>query len=435
MKLSLAMIVKDEAQNLGKCLDSVKGLVDEMVVLDTGSLDETIEIANSYGAKVEQFVWTGSFADARNKSLSLCAGDWILVIDADEMLDARDYQTIRQAIEVPGVMAYRVWKWNYLNSGSVFGLGDAIKLNRSDFEPAARYSHYVAWRGVRLFRNQNSPEYVGRVHEWLEPWCEKNGYKVHDLEVVIHHFGKIDIQRDLAKQRAYLELAKREAAENPNDPVAHGNILQEAMMLEDWPTVLEAANAYLKLREKAPAIIYIGGAKALLALGRPDEALVFLAPADNEEAPDPAVLDVKAEAYQALGMAQEAVDTCLISIDADTGYTTPFIRISQILDGEGEIENARRILEAGLDQNPRDIKLWEALVGLSSKYRDARVAQDAWYAIQAVPNGGQGIWHMLVAQILKGQGDVEEAMCVLDMGLSAFPGHLEIADMRVRITA
>ncbi|MDR1840642.1 MAG: glycosyltransferase [Holophagales bacterium] len=430
MKLSLAMIVKDEALNLGKCLDSVKGLVDEMVVLDTGSTDGTVEIAKAYGARVEQFTWTGSFAEARNKSLSLCTGDWIFVIDADEMLNPREHQAIRQAIEVPEVMGYKLWKWNYVNTGSVFGLGNNVKTNSGGFEPAAECSHYAPQRDLRLIRNLNSPEYVGRVHEWLEPWFEKHGYIVHTLEVIIHHFGKIDVQRDLAKQHVYLELARREALENPGDPVVHGNVLQEALMLEDWSTVLESAQTYLKLKGAAPVLVHLGGAKALIESGRPGEALDFLAPIDDQAAPDPAVLDMKAEAFQSLGMVQEAVDACLLSMDTDPGYTAPYIRLSRILDSEGDMENARKVLEAGLDQNTRDIRLWEALVGLSSKHRDARVTQDAWHAIQAAPKGGQGIWHMLVAQVLKGQGDIDEAISVLEMGLVSFPDNLEIMAMK-----
>ena len=433
MKLSLAMIVKDEAQNLDKCLDSVKGLADELIVVDTGSTDKTVEIALAHGAKVERFAWTGSFAEARNKSLSLCTGDWILVLDADEMLDTKEHQTIKQAILNPEIIGYKLWKWNYVNSGATFGPGGTAKLNNRAFEPAKSCSHYVPQRELRLVRNQNSPVYVGRVHEWLDPWLEKNGYKVHVLEVIIHHFGKIDIQRDLAKQSMYLELARQEVADNKDDPITHGNVLQEALMLEDWPTVLESAQTYLKLRDEAPVMVRLGGARALIEMGRPYEALEFLAPVDSQAAPNPAVLELKAEALQAIGSFQEAVDACLDSINSDPNYTASFIRLARIMDDDGDTETARQILEAGLDQNTQDVRLWEMLVGFSSKYRDARVAQDAWHAIQAVPNGGQGIWHMLVAQLLYGQGDAEEAINVLEMGLSAFPGNTEIADMKKRI--
>jgi len=433
MKLSLAMIVKNEAQNLGPCLDSVKDLVDEMVVVDTGSVDKTMEIAASYGARVEQFSWTGNFAEARNKSLSLCTGDWVLVLDADEMLNIEEHKIIRQAILAPDIMGYKLCIRNYLNSGSIFGPGGTAKLNDGAFEPSASCSHYIAQQSLRLFRRQDSPLYIGRIHESVEQWFEKHDYSAPLLEAIIHHFGKIDLQRDLTKQPLYLDLAKREAADHPDDPIAHGNVMQEALMLEDWLTVLESARTYIKLKGRAPALVYLGGAKALVSTGKPEEALEFLAPIDSGAESDPAVLELKAEALQELGRLQEALDTCLLSIDADPNYTASFIRLAKILEGDGDTESARRILEAGLDQNALDQKLWEFLVGLSAKHKDARVAQDAWHAIQAVPKGGRGIWHMLVAQVLNNQEDFDEAVHVLDLGIDAFPGNLEIVEMRNKI--
>ena len=433
MKLSLAMIVKNEAHVLGKCLDSAKDLVDELVVVDTGSTDKTVEVALSYGARVEQFAWTGSFAEARNKSLSLCKCDWILVLDADEILDTAEHQIIRQAIFNAEAMGYRLWIKNYLDNGSVFGPDGAAKLNDGAFEPAAHCSHYIPQTGLRLFRAQNTPQYAGRIHESVEQWFEKQGYEAPLLEAAIHHFGKVETPDDLARRRTYLDLARQEAKDYPYDPNSYYNVLKEALILEDWPAVLESAETYLKLKGDAPLLVRLGGAKALIVLGRPNEALEFIGPVDNEAAPAPAVLELKAEAFQTLGMLQEAVDACLHSINIDPNYTAPFIQLYRILDDEGEIESARRILEVGLDQNTRDVRLWESLVGLSSKYRDSRAIQDAWHAIQAVPNGGQGIWHMIVAVVLNGQGSVKEALDVLDMGLTAFPDNTEIAEMKTKV--
>ncbi|MBU7581317.1 MAG: glycosyltransferase [Nostoc sp. TH1S01] len=86
MSISLCMIVKNEEFSLPKCLNSVKDFVDEMVVLDTGSSDRTPEIAQQFGAKVHHFQWTNNFSDARNAALKYVTGDWVLVLDADEML-------------------------------------------------------------------------------------------------------------------------------------------------------------------------------------------------------------------------------------------------------------------------------------------------------------------------------------------------------------
>jgi len=433
MNLSLAMIVKDEAHDLAGCLDSVKGLVDEMVVVDTGSTDGTVGIAEGYGAKVPRHAWTGDFAQARNVSLSHCTGDWILVLDADEMLDPREHRAIRQAIQAQDAFGYRLSIRNYLNSGSLFGPGGSAKPNDGDFQPAELCSHYIAQSGLRLFRNQNAPMYVGCIHESVEQWFEQHGQTAPELNVTIHHFGKLDSKRDMAKQPMYLALAKKEALARPDDPIAHGNVLQEALMLEDWPTVLDAARAYVKLKGAAPPLVHLGAAKAYLATGRPEEALKELAPIDVGAKPDPAVLDLKAQCLQALGKVNDAVDTCLQAIEAAPGYTAPFIRLSKMLDANGDLENARSVLEAGLDQNTRDARLWEALVGLSSKHRDARVAQDAWHAIHAVPNGGTGIWHLIVAHVLRDQGDTEDAANVLDMGLKAFPGNAEMLELKGRL--
>jgi glycosyltransferase involved in cell wall biosynthesis len=82
------MIVNDDARLLGRCLQTARPHVDEIVVVDTGSSDETAAIAGRYGARVEQFAWSDDFAAARNHTLSLATGDWVLVLDGDEILEA-----------------------------------------------------------------------------------------------------------------------------------------------------------------------------------------------------------------------------------------------------------------------------------------------------------------------------------------------------------
>jgi len=88
--ISLTMIVRDEARVLARCLDSVQGLVDEIIVVDTGSVDDTVAIATSYGAKVHHFDWVDDFAAARNHALSHATHPWRLVLDADEWIVDRD---------------------------------------------------------------------------------------------------------------------------------------------------------------------------------------------------------------------------------------------------------------------------------------------------------------------------------------------------------
>lgn len=98
MKLSLCMIVKNEEATLPRCLSSVINVVDEMIVLDTGSSDRTPEVAAAYGAKVYHFTWTNDFSVARNVALEYVSGDWVLVLDADETLTPEIVPALKDAI-------------------------------------------------------------------------------------------------------------------------------------------------------------------------------------------------------------------------------------------------------------------------------------------------------------------------------------------------
>ena len=94
--VSLCMIVKDEEENLARCLDSVRDFVDEIIIVDTGSTDRTIDIAERYGARVFYHPWEGSFSKARNYSLKYATCDWILILDADEELNNDDTSRLKE---------------------------------------------------------------------------------------------------------------------------------------------------------------------------------------------------------------------------------------------------------------------------------------------------------------------------------------------------
>lgn len=99
MKISLCMIVKDEESTLSKCLNSVKKFVNEIIILDTGSTDKTVKIAEGNGAKVHHFQWCNDFSAARNEALKYVTGDWVLVLDADETLAPEIIPQLREAMQ------------------------------------------------------------------------------------------------------------------------------------------------------------------------------------------------------------------------------------------------------------------------------------------------------------------------------------------------
>src|SRR3989338_2535121 len=100
--ISLCMITKNEEKYLEQCLNSVKAFVDEVVIVDTGSIDKTKEIAKRFNAKIYDFKWVDDFSAARNESLKYATKDWILVLDADEVLEEKDCLKIKELIKNDG---------------------------------------------------------------------------------------------------------------------------------------------------------------------------------------------------------------------------------------------------------------------------------------------------------------------------------------------
>ncbi|WP_024544598.1 glycosyltransferase [Picosynechococcus sp. NKBG15041c] len=121
-RLSLCMIVKNEADALGTCLNSVRDLVGEIVILDTGSTDETVAIAKELGATVGHFEWNQDFAAARNEALKLVTKDWVLVLDADETLNPKVILAIEQAIADPETLVVNLLRYEIGASQSPYSL-------------------------------------------------------------------------------------------------------------------------------------------------------------------------------------------------------------------------------------------------------------------------------------------------------------------------
>ncbi len=127
--VSLCMIVKNEEKVLARCLDSVKDLVDEIIIVDTGSDDRTKEIAAGYTEKLYDFVWTGDFAEARNFSFSKATGDYIYSADADEVLDEENRERFRVLKEtlLPEVEIVQMYYGNQLSHGTVYNFDRELR--------------------------------------------------------------------------------------------------------------------------------------------------------------------------------------------------------------------------------------------------------------------------------------------------------------------
>ncbi len=419
MKLTLSMIVKDEEAHLGHCLDSVRGLVDEIVVVDTGSTDGTRALALARGAAVHDFAWTGDFSAARNASLAHATGDWVLVLDADEAVDARDHAALRAACG--GADAYRVLIRSYLPDAAYTLMDAQAKPNPGGYTEGAPWPACGDTRAVRLFRRMPGVAFRGRIHESVEASFPG---PLPDLDAVIHHYGFTLPARVEAKKPVYLDLALRDARDRPGDPLCLFNVVIQAATAEDWELAVRTAERYRALtRELPPALILTQGT-ALQRCGRHEEALRVFAELPGSL---PAAVG-RGVSLERLGRREEARVLLEACIREAPGYTTAYLDLADLHARAGDPAAARAILDAGLEAAPSDAPLWGRLVRLGvEEGRMEQAVRDAWGAIQHCPQGGDGSWHNLVGVFLLRQGAKAEGRQVLTLGLAAFPGHPDLA--------
>ena len=148
--ITACLIVKNESEFIGQCLESIKRVASQIVVVDTGSDDDTIQIAESHGAQVFQFDWCDDFAAARNFGLEKATGDWLLIIDADEVLTPEGMAGLWEDIQQKNHLGFRV-RCNHLERIS----------NNEGHQQMADGWHFIP----RLFRNAPGIHFVGIIHE------------------------------------------------------------------------------------------------------------------------------------------------------------------------------------------------------------------------------------------------------------------------------
>jgi glycosyltransferase involved in cell wall biosynthesis len=221
LTLSLCMIVKDEEEMLPRCLAAVKPAVDEMIIVDTGSTDRTVEIAEEFGATVLHHEWNGSFSDARNVSLEAATGDWVIYLDADEVLVDEDAERLHACTGRTWREAFTLVETNYTG----------------DVEDGTAMTHTA----LRMFRNRPEYRFKGRLHEQMA--YALPGYLTERIEYTqlrIEHYGYLGVVRDSKdKSRRNLDLLLQQVADGVDNAFQSFNLGSEYLALGEFQTAID----------------------------------------------------------------------------------------------------------------------------------------------------------------------------------------------------
>lgn len=232
--ISLCMIVKNEERFLEQCLRSVADVVDEIIIVDTGSTDRTIEIARSFGATVIEREWRNDFAWARNQSIESATRRWILFLDADEELTPESKNAL---LELKNVPAHR------------HALFVRCFNESDDYRGTGAMSHSL----VRIFPNDERIRFRGLIHEF--PTLDNNpgGLPTANSPVAIVHHGYLkDVVAERNKAARNLEIVRAATEQDPSDPYHWFNLGTTAFLSGDFEAARDALEEMRRINGRQP---------------------------------------------------------------------------------------------------------------------------------------------------------------------------------------
>ena len=376
MRLSLCIVARNEARFIRASIASARPVVDEVIVVDTGSSDGTPDLARQAGARVVEAEWPGDLGEAHNLPLRFATGDWVLSLDGDEVLDPASRDVVRPTIASGGRRhdGFRVTIRNY-----DYGLIE--KFRRADpHEPLAWGAlGYRSTAPVRLFRRADAAMFEGRLHQAPAKSIRRRGGRIGTAPLLIHHYGWL--RDDRPRTSFYRALARRQVADRPDDPNAwleFGVILSST----DPAAGLEAFRCARRLGQRATAAYFIGG--ALADLGRPDQAIGFLTEAVRGNRRDRSphfdradALELLGGIYEALGQSTKAEAAYRRAVSLRSDSPVAQNNLAALLSERGAHRQAVAILAALLERFPGMSMPWATLGAVSLRRSNLDAAQRA----------------------------------------------------------
>ena len=306
--ISLCMIVRDEEFSLENTLSIARPHIDQIVVVDTGSTDQTVSIAKNYADRIEHFDWIDDFSAARNYSLQFATHPWILVLDADEIIAPEDYVKLNEAILSESYDGFMLTQRQYYRD-NLDGSSAAWRLAKSDDPFSKNYRGYHENPILRLFRNHDSIRYSGSIHEVVDPSIRPD--RIGNSHVPIHHY--------------------HEDPENPTERHIDRNLaIQERLIANEAATASDYVSA---------------GAAHFRETGDLEKAEQYFMKALEMGADKALVLEALAELHYRSGKLESATRLYRQLYDSKMGSTAVVNNLSNLLLKAGDLESAAHLLQ------------------------------------------------------------------------------------------
>ncbi len=289
MSISLCMIVRDEERYIEQALKSVQGLVDEIIVVDTGSLDRTVAVARKFTPNVFSYKWDNDFSKARNFSIAKATKEWILVLDADEIISKEDHAVLKELTRNKEYDAYTLIQVSYTNDQKMLG----FKMLQQKTPETKDFIGCISCNIIRLFRNNKGIKFTNPVHESVDA-AIKDKKRIQKTAVQIHHYQFEKGERiHKAKQLSYLKIYEDKIDEFENKAkVFRDMAIINYNFKEDYPTAIQHYKKSLLLNPNNIKT-YLGLAIAYIKNKQLEEATAVVHEAEKVQPQNQDVLRLK----------------------------------------------------------------------------------------------------------------------------------------------
>lgn len=393
------MIVRDSSRTLGACLQSAKPWVDEIIIVDTGSVDDTINIARRYGARIAEFPWCDDFSAARNASVKQATGEWIFWMDSDDTIDPANGQKLRNLVR---------------HSHPPANMGFILQVHCPGSTTAGPYATATVVDHVKVFRNIPGIEFSGRIHEQVLPAIRRLGGEVTWTDIFVVHSGSdVTPEGRVRKQERDIRILQLELSETPDSTFTLFNV---GMTLLDAGHPAEALNALCRSLQLASS-----GESHLRKL------YAFIV-----------------QAYTELERRETALWTCLQGLRVCPDDPELVFRRAVLEQSLGQLDQAEASYRAlttlprkqhfsSLDCGILGVKCWHNLAILYTQRRQHSAAAEAWRQVLEFDTTSHDAWRGLMDSLTE-LAEIAglERLCtdIRTVGVSA--NLVAIADARLR---
>ncbi|HLN32178.1 MAG TPA: FkbM family methyltransferase [Gemmataceae bacterium] len=430
VQVSLCMIVRDNARTIEACLTSIKPWVDEMVVVDTGSKDETPAIAKRLGARVYDFPWCDSFAAARNESIRHARGEWIFWMDSDDTMDADNGRKLRDLMQQPVDPSI----YGFIMQVHCPGAGE-------DGETDVTVVDHV-----KLFRNLPELRFERRIHEQVLRPIRHAGGEVVATDIFVVHSGYDHSPEGQERKKIRdLHLLELELADNPNEPFTLFNLGMTYADLKQFPEAMSFLRRSIAV--SGPEESHLRKAYALLVYTASQLGNQAAAREACEEGLSrfPSDLELrfrKALLLQESGRLQEAAERYedvlrgsderyLSSMDRGISGFKTRQNLAVVYEDMGNLARAEEEWRKVTNDMPRYRAGWQGLGETLLKQEKLDGAFELAQRLQEEPHlRGEGL--VLLGQVLARRGDLAGARSTLDQAGREFPNAVGVRQARSR---